>query len=68
MCRNIKTLFNFDPPARDEEIRAACRLRGRRASGPAICPHAPVCQALDGYYQYGYIYNRNQISPGACAT
>jgi hypothetical protein len=23
MCRNIKTLFNFDPPARDDEIRAA---------------------------------------------
>jgi hypothetical protein len=22
MCRNIKTLFNFDPPATDEEIRA----------------------------------------------
>ena len=23
MCRNIKTLFNFDPPATDDEIRAA---------------------------------------------
>jgi len=23
MCRNIKTLFNFDPPATDEEVRAA---------------------------------------------
>jgi hypothetical protein len=23
MCRNIKTLFNFDPPATEEEIRAA---------------------------------------------
>jgi hypothetical protein len=23
MCRNIKTLFNFDPPATDEEIRAS---------------------------------------------
>jgi len=23
MCRNIKTLFNFDPPAREEEIRAS---------------------------------------------
>ena len=28
MCRNIKTLFNFDPPATDEEIRAsACRVQ-----------------------------------------
>jgi hypothetical protein len=23
MCRNIKTLFNFDPPASDEEVRVA---------------------------------------------
>ena len=23
MCRNIKTLFNFDPPATDDEVRAA---------------------------------------------
>ena len=23
MCRNIKTLFNFDPPATDDEIRAS---------------------------------------------
>ncbi|HVD72816.1 MAG TPA: DUF2277 family protein, partial [Xanthobacteraceae bacterium] len=23
MCRNIRTLFNFDPPATDEEIRAS---------------------------------------------
>jgi hypothetical protein len=26
MCRNIKTLFNFDPPATDEEIRAGERF------------------------------------------
>jgi hypothetical protein len=24
MCRNIKTLFNFEPPATEQEIRAAC--------------------------------------------
>jgi hypothetical protein len=33
MCRNIKTLFNFDPPATDEEIRAACLQFVRKVSG-----------------------------------
>jgi hypothetical protein len=33
MCRNIKTLFNFDPPATDEEIRAASIQFVRKLSG-----------------------------------
>ena len=33
MCRNIKTLFNFDPPASDEEIRAASLQFVRKLSG-----------------------------------
>lgn len=33
MCRNIKTLFNFDPPATDEEIEAACLQFVRKLSG-----------------------------------
>ena len=33
MCRSIKTLFNFDPPANDEEIRAASRQFIRKLSG-----------------------------------
>jgi hypothetical protein len=33
MCRNIKTLFNFDPPANDEEIRAASLQFVRKLSG-----------------------------------
>ena len=33
MCRNIKTLFNFDPPATDEEIRAAALQFVRKLSG-----------------------------------
>lgn len=33
MCRNIKTLFNFDPPATDEEIRAASMQFVRKLSG-----------------------------------
>jgi hypothetical protein len=33
MCRNIKTLFNFEPPATDEEIRAAALQFVRKVSG-----------------------------------
>jgi hypothetical protein len=33
MCRNIKTLFNFDPPATDEEIRASAIQYVRKLSG-----------------------------------
>jgi len=33
MCRNIKTLFNFDPPATDEEIQAASLQYVRKLSG-----------------------------------
>ncbi|MDX1571633.1 MAG: DUF2277 domain-containing protein [Xanthomonadales bacterium] len=35
MCRNIKTLFNFDPPATDEEIRASALQFVRKLSGTA---------------------------------
>ncbi len=33
MCRSIKTLFNFDPPATDEEVQAACVQFVRKLSG-----------------------------------
>jgi hypothetical protein len=33
MCRNIKTLFNFDPPVTDEEVRAASLQFVRKISG-----------------------------------
>ena len=33
MCRNIRTLFNFDPPATDEEILAASEQFVRKLSG-----------------------------------
>jgi hypothetical protein len=33
MCRNIKTLFNFDPPANDEEVRAASLQFVRKITG-----------------------------------
>jgi hypothetical protein len=40
MCRNIKTLFNFDPPATDEEIRAASLQFVRKLSGFTKPSHA----------------------------
>jgi hypothetical protein len=33
MCRNIRTLHNFDPPATDEEVRAAALQYVRKISG-----------------------------------
>ena len=35
MCRNIKTLHNFDPPATDDEVRAAALQYVRKLSGSA---------------------------------
>jgi hypothetical protein len=39
MCRNIKTLFNFEPPATDEEVRAASEQFVRKLSGFAHPSH-----------------------------
>lgn len=40
MCRNIKTLFNFEPPATDDEIRAASIQFVRKISGATRPSHA----------------------------
>lgn len=40
MCRNIKTLANFAPPATDEEIRASALQFVRKLSGAAHPSHA----------------------------
>jgi hypothetical protein len=50
MCRNIKTLFNFDPPATDEEIRAASLQFVRKLSGfnkPSKANEASFNQAIE---------------------
>ena len=50
MCRNIKTLFNFDPPATDEEIRAASLQFVRKLSGfqrPSHSNQAAFDQAVE---------------------
>ncbi len=40
MCRNIRTLYNFEPPASEEEIRAAALQYVRKISGFARPSHA----------------------------
>lgn len=50
MCRNIKILFNFDPPATDEEIRAAAIQFVRKVSGstkPSKANEAAFNTAID---------------------
>ncbi|PYX31705.1 MAG: DUF2277 domain-containing protein [Acidobacteria bacterium] len=50
MCRNIKTLFNFDPPVTPEEIRAASLQFVRKISGfnkPSQANEASFAAAVD---------------------
>ena len=50
MCRNIKTLFNFDPPATDEEIHDAALQFVRKLSGfhePSKANEAAFNRAVD---------------------
>ena len=50
MCRNIRTLFNFEPPVTDEEIRAASLQFVRKVSGfnkPSKTNEAAFLSAID---------------------
>lgn len=50
MCRNIKTLFNFEPPATDEEISASAIQFVRKVSGttaPSKANEAAFTEAVD---------------------
>jgi len=50
MCRNIKTLFNFDPPVTEEEVRAASLQFVRKISGfnkPSKANEAAFLAAID---------------------
>ncbi|MES2153212.1 MAG: DUF2277 domain-containing protein [Pseudomonadota bacterium] len=54
MCRNIKTLFNFEPPATEDEIRAASLQFVRKLSGfnsPSKLNQAAFEQAIDDVAQ-----------------
>jgi len=50
MCRNIRTLHNFEPPATDEEVRAAALQYVRKVSGsqkPSKANEAAFARAVD---------------------
>jgi hypothetical protein len=50
MCRNIRTLFNFEPPVTEEEIRAAALQFVRKLSGfnkPSKANEAAFLAAID---------------------
>lgn len=50
MCRNIRTLFNFEPPATEEEIRASALQFVRKLSGfnrPSQANEAAFNRAVD---------------------
>jgi hypothetical protein len=50
MCRNIKTLYNFEPPATEDEIRAAALQYVRKISGftkPSKVNEHPFQAAVD---------------------
>jgi hypothetical protein len=54
MCRNIKTLFNFEPPVTDAEIRAASLQFVRKISGfnkPSKANEAVFVAAVEGIAQ-----------------
>jgi len=56
MCRNIKTLFNFDPAATDDEVRAAALQFVRKLSGfntPSKANEAAFNAAVDEVFQAG---------------
>jgi hypothetical protein len=50
MCRNIRTLYNFEPPATDEEVRGAALQYVRKISGftkPSRANAEPFERAVD---------------------
>ena len=50
MCRNIKMLFNFEPPVTEDEVRAASLQFVRKISGfnkPSKANEAPFLAAVD---------------------
>lgn len=56
MCRSIRTLFNFEPPATDEELRAASLQFVRKLSGfhaPSKANEAAFESAVEEVFQAG---------------
>ena len=68
MCRNIRTLFNFDPPATNEEIRASSEQFVRKLSGfakPSKANEAAFERAVEDIFKVarGLIDSLETASP-----
>jgi len=60
MCRNIKTLFNFEPPATDAEVRASALQFVRKLSG-FTAPSKPNQAAFDHAVEQTYAIARELV-------
>jgi hypothetical protein len=68
MCRNIKTLYNFEPPATEEEIRAAALQFVRKISGfaaPSAANHAAFDRAVDDVTQVSSLLLTSLVTTAA---
>ncbi len=68
MCRNIRTLFNFEPPATDDEIRASALQFVRKLSGfthPSKGNEAAFSRAVDDVAEAAHrlLRSLNTVSP-----
>jgi hypothetical protein len=66
MCRNIRTLFNFAPPATDEEIRAAALQFVRKIAGTRS-PSKANTRAFEGAVEEIFVVSRRLLD-GLVAT
>jgi hypothetical protein len=68
MCRNIKSLYNFEPPATADEIRAAALQFVRKISGfpaPSAANHEAFDQAVDDVAQVSSVLLRSLVTSAA---
>ena len=68
MCRNIRTLFNFEPPATEQEIRASALQFVRKLSGfpqPSHANEAAFDRAVDEVVDAARQKNRDRVYFGA---
>jgi hypothetical protein len=66
MCRSIKTLFNFEPPASDEEIRAASLQFVRKLSGfttPSKANEAVFEQCVEDVFEVARRLVQSLVTP-----
>lgn len=65
MCRNIRTLYNFEPPATDDEIRAAALQFVRKVSGfatPSAANQEVFNRAVDEVVQASSALMRSLVT------